>query len=191
MYDSFTLLYGRNQHNIVKQLSSNLKKEHFERKNKHTGMKITWKINEDLNVKKRNLNLWQIPSCNWTFSSALPRTSQQDQCKQSCVSRWLWTTLCSETHYNAAFNYYRCCDFIASHLFHLPSYPSISLWFIVKRSLFYSIVSIHFGSGFPVIKSLFRRTSLVVQWLRVCLTMQRTQVQSLIGELRSHMPWSN
>ena len=30
-------------------------------------------------------------------------------------------------------------------------------------------------------------TSLVVQWLRTCLPRQGTQIQSLIGELRSHM----
>ena len=33
-------------------------------------------------------------------------------------------------------------------------------------------------------------TSLVVQWLRICLAMQGAQVQSLVGELRSHMLWS-
>ena len=31
-------------------------------------------------------------------------------------------------------------------------------------------------------------TSLLVQWLRICRPMQRTQVQPLLGELRSHMP---
>ena len=31
-------------------------------------------------------------------------------------------------------------------------------------------------------------TSLVVQWSRVCLPMQETQVWSLAGELRSHKP---
>ena len=35
------------------------------------------------------------------------------------------------------------------------------------------------------------RTSLVAQWLRICLKMQEKQVQSLIGELRSHMLQSN
>ena len=30
--------------------------------------------------------------------------------------------------------------------------------------------------------------SLVAQWLRICLLMQETQVRSLLGELRSHMP---
>ena len=31
-------------------------------------------------------------------------------------------------------------------------------------------------------------TSLVVQWLRICLAMQRMRVWSLVGELRPHMP---
>ena len=34
-------------------------------------------------------------------------------------------------------------------------------------------------------------TSLMIQWLRIHLSMQSTQVWSLIGELRSHMPWGN
>ena len=33
-------------------------------------------------------------------------------------------------------------------------------------------------------------TSLVVQWLRVCLPVLGMQVQPLILELRFHMPWS-
>ena len=33
-----------------------------------------------------------------------------------------------------------------------------------------------------------RGTSLVVQWLRICPAMQETQVQSLVMELRSHVP---
>ena len=36
-----------------------------------------------------------------------------------------------------------------------------------------------------------RDTSLVVQWLRICLAMLGTWVRSLVGELRSHMPWGN
>ena len=32
-------------------------------------------------------------------------------------------------------------------------------------------------------------TALVVQWLGICLAMQGRQVQSLVGELNSHMPW--
>ena len=34
------------------------------------------------------------------------------------------------------------------------------------------------------------QASLVAQWLRICLPMQGTQVQSLVRE-DSHMPWSN
>ena len=37
----------------------------------------------------------------------------------------------------------------------------------------------------------FERTSLVVQWLRICLPVQGTWVQSLVRELRSHMPRGN
>ena len=33
--------------------------------------------------------------------------------------------------------------------------------------------------------------SLAVQWLRIHFAMQGTQVRSLVGELRSYMPWSN
>ena len=36
----------------------------------------------------------------------------------------------------------------------------------------------------------FQGTSLVVQWLRICLAMQGTWIWSLVGELRSHMPQS-
>ena len=36
----------------------------------------------------------------------------------------------------------------------------------------------------------FSETSLVVQWLRIHLAMEGTQVQSLVRELRSHRPWS-
>ena len=32
-----------------------------------------------------------------------------------------------------------------------------------------------------------RRTFLVAQWVRICLPLQGTGVQSLVGELRSHM----
>ena len=34
-------------------------------------------------------------------------------------------------------------------------------------------------------------TLLVVQWLRICLPMQGTQVQFLVWELRFHVPRSN
>ena len=34
-------------------------------------------------------------------------------------------------------------------------------------------------------------TSLVVQWLGICLPMQGTWVRSLVKELRPHMPQGN
>ena len=46
-------------------------------------------------------------------------------------------------------------------------------------------------SEWPSLKSLQIGPPLVVQWLRICLPMQGMQVQALVRELRSHMPWSN
>ena len=37
----------------------------------------------------------------------------------------------------------------------------------------------------------YLRTSLVVQWLKICLAMQGTLGPPLVRELRSHMPCSN
>ena len=48
-----------------------------------------------------------------------------------------------------------------------------------------------FSNSFPIIQFLCPGTSLVVQWLRICLPMQGTRVRSLVGELRSHMPWNS
>ena len=42
-----------------------------------------------------------------------------------------------------------------------------------------------------LLKYQYSRTSLVVQWLRIRLPMQGMRVQSLVGELRSHMSWGN
>ena len=42
--------------------------------------------------------------------------------------------------------------------------------------------------SFPTYKMGTCQTSLVVQWLRLCTSTQRTQVQFLVGELRFHMP---
>ena len=36
-----------------------------------------------------------------------------------------------------------------------------------------------------------RRASLVIQWLRICLAIEGIQIQSLIRELRSHIPRNN
>ena len=50
------------------------------------------------------------------------------------------------------------------------------------------------GNFLNLIKGIYKKptvngTSLVVQWLSICLPVQGMQVQSLVGELRSHMPW--
>ena len=34
-------------------------------------------------------------------------------------------------------------------------------------------------------------TSMVVQWIRICIAMQGMQAQFLVRELRSYMSWSN
>ena len=41
------------------------------------------------------------------------------------------------------------------------------------------------------LQRVIRGTSLVVEWLRICLPMQGTLVPSLVGELRLHVPWGN
>ena len=40
-------------------------------------------------------------------------------------------------------------------------------------------------------KNVVRGTSLVAQWLRICLLKQGTQVRSLVRDIRSHMPRIN
>ena len=57
-------------------------------------------------------------------------------------------------------------------------------------------ITLHSYSTFLFTKKSFKNyfiggTPLVVQWLRIRLPMQGTQVQSLVGELRSHMPRGN
>ena len=44
---------------------------------------------------------------------------------------------------------------------------------------------------FVSFKNILRRTSIVVQGLRICLAMQRMQVGFLVRELRSHMSGVN
>ena len=38
-----------------------------------------------------------------------------------------------------------------------------------------------------ILKKIYLEVFLVVQWLRICLPMQGTRVQSLVRELRFHM----
>ena len=40
-------------------------------------------------------------------------------------------------------------------------------------------------------KEIQEETSLVAQWLRICLPMQGMQVQYLVRELRSHVLWGS
>ena len=47
-----------------------------------------------------------------------------------------------------------------------------------------------FRALIPLAKSIIQRTSLVVQWLRIP-SKQGMQILFLVGELRSHLPWSN
>ena len=58
-----------------------------------------------------------------------------------------------------------------------------------------SIVLLYTSSELPEIENSFKipftGTSLVVQWLRIPITMQGTWVRSLVRELRSHMLWGN
>ena len=63
-----------------------------------------------------------------------------------------------------------------------------------SHSAFYDLLSKvwhHPFLNFLLIRSEFWGVSLRVQWLRICLAMQGTQVQSVVGELRSHLPRSN
>ena len=48
-----------------------------------------------------------------------------------------------------------------------------------------------FEQNIPYIRGRGRGTSLVVQGLRICLPMQGMWVQSLVGELRSHISGGN
>ena len=47
------------------------------------------------------------------------------------------------------------------------------------------------GLNYMLVSKINPGTSLAVQWLRLCFPMQGTQVQPLVGELRSHMPRGN
>ena len=56
------------------------------------------------------------------------------------------------------------------------------------ESIFESLI---FKSAKTDIKKHHRDFPVWSKWLRIYLPMQATQVQSLVGELRSHMPWGN
>ena len=50
---------------------------------------------------------------------------------------------------------------------------------------------VHSSEGAKERIIMLSRTSLVVQWLRICLAMQGMLVRPLVGELRSQMPRGN
>ena len=56
--------------------------------------------------------------------------------------------------------------------------------------LFFYLCRPKYGTEYFFLK-LMKVVVLVAQWLRICLSMQRTQDQSLIGERRSHMSEGN
>ena len=58
----------------------------------------------------------------------------------------------------------------------------------LKSGLIRPLCHTQFSCHLPVLEL---GISLVVQWLRIFHTVQGTQVQSLVGELRSHLPRNN
>ena len=62
-----------------------------------------------------------------------------------------------------------------------------------KKKKNYTIRKLCIGKkgGKNSLRKQIKGTSLVVQWLRIRLPMQGTRVQSLVWELRSHMPQDN
>ena len=62
---------------------------------------------------------------------------------------------------------------------------------ISQARILEGIATCYSYSGYINEQKWYLLTSLVVQWLRICLAMQETRVQSLVGELRSHMQTSN
>ena len=74
----------------------------------------------------------------------------------------------------------------------LPSEPpgkpkSVPVFYIICK-YFLPINRLSFFKKPFLLKSKGFRTSLVVQWLRICLPMQGMQVWSLVKELESHIP---
>ena len=64
-------------------------------------------------------------------------------------------------------------------------------WATVHRVAKSLTQCVHVHTHTQTLKLVNGRNSLVVQWLRICLLILEMQVQSLVGELRSHMLWDN
>ena len=58
-------------------------------------------------------------------------------------------------------------------------------------NLFYQKKAFTLESMKYTCKEIQEETSLVAQWLRICLPVQGMQVQYLVGELRSYVLWGN
>ena len=71
----------------------------------------------------------------------------------------------------------------------LPGATRLERWSLQIKELLYQGVK-SFGKVFPL-KIVSHVGTLVVLRLRICLPGQGMQVQSLVGELRSHMPGGN
>ena len=86
------------------------------------------------------------------------------------------------------------CRQILYHLSHQGS-PKVYLSSISFANIFSQSIGCLFEKKKKkkpfLLKSKGFRTSLVVQWLRICLPMQGIQVWSLVKELESHIPWGN
>ena len=77
------------------------------------------------------------------------------------VLRTRWVNICSEY----------CLE---------PNIPNLSISYIKLKK-----------TNWTGLQNSMARTSLVVQWLRIHPIMHGTMVQSLVRELRSHMPWGS
>ena len=126
-----------------------------------------------------SLYLWSFLT-NWFSYSKIPRCLQ--------IFNIIWSA-CSLSHTCGTASKYvsslltsihLCCHSLSQiTIFSCLNY-CIGLWKGFLRSTFADNV---------IFNTIIRGTSLVVQWLRIHLPRQETRVQSLVGELRSHMPW--
>ena len=63
-------------------------------------------------------------------------------------------------------------------------------WIAHFTKVNYSLCEFYLNKA-ALLKERVERTFLVVQWLRIYLSMQRMLVRPLVWKLRSHMPWGN
>ena len=68
---------------------------------------------------------------------------------------------------------------------HLVTFSYSTVTFTTTKEITPMVTQDPFGKRYT------EETFLVVHGLRIRLVMQGTQVRSLVGKLRSHVPWSN